>query len=517
MKAKFIKSIDNKEKEKIEEKMELLNEKIEELTNEKIRLGYVSKESREGEESNLGESAIPPSTTLYLLGLEEIDKRASVRENLELIPYEEFEDVEYLAEGGFSKVYRAKWIKGIANDNKIGWSKKDVVLKNLNNSREVSKDFLQEVYLHGLLNLAVDVVKCYGICQNHDTNDWMIVMEYISDNNLRDYLKKHSRLKIEVKIKILCDIARGLNSIHQKGLIHKDLHCGNILVNSQENNSCYIIDLGLCQPINEKDQEKVYGVLPYVAPELLSFALNPKASNLSAPYSQGSDVYSFSMIAYEVLSGLPPHCDKSHDESLGSKICDGLRPNLDEVVFFQPLKDLIRQCWNNEPLIRPTSKKLVDVLEHWIGKSDIDYLPIISYQNHPQAVYYSRLLDNKSFPKSQNFKEIDKWFDLEKELEDEIEKIEKETNLSFENESKEMMKDFIELNQKLLKGIEDSAFEDEIEKKEKKMRKRLKEKGFSEEEIGKIVRCCEKVEIVSSNQQKGEFQAKIVEIFPKNH
>ncbi|CAI2199791.1 12571_t:CDS:2, partial [Funneliformis geosporum] len=61
----------------------------------------------------------------------------------------------------------------------------------------------------------------------------------------------------------------GLNSIHEQGLIHRDLHVGNILQgNFLDTGSCCIADLGLCKPANEANQrEEVYGVLPYMAPE----------------------------------------------------------------------------------------------------------------------------------------------------------------------------------------------------------------------------------------------------------
>jgi serine/threonine protein kinase len=52
----------------------------------------------------------------------------------------------------------------------------------------------------------------------------------------------------------------------------------------------YVTDLGLSRPVNAKKEEReVYGVLPYVAPEVLQ----------GQPYTQASDVYSFGIVAYE--------------------------------------------------------------------------------------------------------------------------------------------------------------------------------------------------------------------------
>jgi serine/threonine protein kinase len=77
----------------------------------------------------------------------------------------------------------------------------------------------------------------------------------------------------------------GLKRIHQKGLIHKDFHSGNILTDSGDS---LITDLGLCRPANYKKEEgKIFGVLPYIAPEVLK----------GKPYSQASDIYSFGIVA----------------------------------------------------------------------------------------------------------------------------------------------------------------------------------------------------------------------------
>src|SRR6266496_4916266 len=70
---------------------------------------------------------------------------------LEWIPYDKFCDIEYIAKGGFGKVYRAKWIDGNIHywDNKNqNWIRyepnKFVALKSLNNSQNVTLEFLNE-------------------------------------------------------------------------------------------------------------------------------------------------------------------------------------------------------------------------------------------------------------------------------------------------------------------------------------------------------------------------------------
>src|SRR6516162_3750776 len=94
-------------------------------------------------------------------------------------------------------------------------------------------------------------------------------------------------------------------------LIHRDFHCGNILSIYTDRSS--ITDLGLCKPANKKSEEtgkQIYGVLPYVAPEVLR----------GKEYTQASDIYGLGIIAYELCTGYPPYHDIVHDGSLAIRI-----------------------------------------------------------------------------------------------------------------------------------------------------------------------------------------------------
>jgi hypothetical protein len=71
---------------------------------------------------------------------------------LEWIPYDRFNNINYIAKGGFGKVYRANWIDGRIDNwdyHNRNWKRKDqnmfVALKNLNNSKNVSMEFMSEV------------------------------------------------------------------------------------------------------------------------------------------------------------------------------------------------------------------------------------------------------------------------------------------------------------------------------------------------------------------------------------
>jgi serine/threonine protein kinase len=262
------------------------------------------------------------------------------------------------------------------------------------------------------------VVRCFGITKDPKTNNFMMVMRLL-DGSLRQYLNDGSNsINWAKKIDILDCISIGLRDIHNSGLIHRDFHCGNILSNRKY---AYITDLGLCQPANaepsQDSHKNIYGVLPYVAPEVLR----------GKEYTQASDIYGFGIIAYEICTGFPPYHDVAHDEFLAMKICQGLRPKSNYKIP-QLILDVIERCWDADPSNRPKADDLYrlsrdlynrcndirSVIYEQIKEADeineksssivqsTSFTSTLSYVTHPQAVYTSRLLNFKNLPEPKN-------------------------------------------------------------------------------------------------------------------
>src|SRR5581483_7555795 len=92
------------------------------------------------------------------------------------------------------------------------------------------------------------------------------------------------------KLELLKDSAFDLKNLHELEYFHKDFHSGNILKGGEDNLS-YISDFGLSGPSNEqKSDNKICGVLPYMAPEVLN----------GEPYTFSSDIYSFGVVMAEL-------------------------------------------------------------------------------------------------------------------------------------------------------------------------------------------------------------------------
>src|SRR5207244_10354481 len=112
--------------------------------------------------------------------------------------------------------------------------------------------------------------------------------------------------------------------------------------------SCYITDLGLCGPVDDKSSGKIYGIIPYIAPEIFQGTKNTKQS----------DVYSVGMLMWEIFAGHPPFDDGAHGPGLILKVCEGLRPPL---LLNMPIDcvQMMQRCWDMDLSKRPTMQELL--------------------------------------------------------------------------------------------------------------------------------------------------------------
>ncbi|RGB40345.1 kinase-like domain-containing protein [Rhizophagus diaphanus] len=182
-------------------------------------------------------------------------------------------------------------------------------------------------------------------------------MSYAKKGSLRKCLSDIIKFKWQDKLQLLKKIILGLKVIHESNLTHGDFHDGNILL-SDNHDELFIIDLGLCKPISEvhNDDDEIYGVLPYMAPEILR----------RNPYTPASDIYSLSMIMWEFTSGIPPFNYKAHDLELILDICN--QEKRPEIIKNTPkcYVDLMKKCWDSNSSNRPTVRMLENIVSEWI-------------------------------------------------------------------------------------------------------------------------------------------------------
>ena len=202
--------------------------------------------------------------------------------------------LEKLGEGGMGVVYKAEDLK----------LTRTVALKFLPHGHE-SHDaersrLLQEARATALLNHP-HICTIYDI-QEHDGQQF-IIMEYVDGKTLRDVLPVQ---RIQDAIYYAVQIAEALHEAHAHGIIHRDIKTENIMVNSK--NQVKVMDFGLAKFKGSLKLTRTgakVGTAAYMAPEQIR----------GEPLDARSDIFSFGIVLYEILTGKRPF-ESEYEEAL---------------------------------------------------------------------------------------------------------------------------------------------------------------------------------------------------------
>jgi len=262
------------------------------------------------------------------------------------IPYEELSEMKFLASGGFGKVYSAKY---------RGEFVAVKVLGSFCVTAETLKAFKQEV-ISCISIRSRYVVNFLGACT--EENHMALVMELMSGGTLSSLLRSQNELPWALRLKMLEEIARGINVLHSNKptILHRDLKSGNILLD--EDRHCKLADFGFAvvkeDSVSSQSDLRAEGTLAWMAPEL--FNLKPK-------FSTKSDIYAFGMIMWEIAARQIPYCGANPAVIKHCVMMEGQR---EEIPSDCPegYADLIQKCWDQVPANRPSIDSVIETLSH---------------------------------------------------------------------------------------------------------------------------------------------------------
>jgi len=267
----------------------------------------------------------------YLLKLLTTDPANMERTMLDLLPTIERENLRHLRSpggGSFGEVAEAEW---------LGQKVAQKIFGGLD-----SRSFLLEVnILAGLCH--PNIVQIFGVCTGD--RQCSFVME-IMEGDLRaaiaaldrgtstSYHRKQS-LELPVALDIMLQMAEAMQYLHRKKITHRDFKCANMLINPAQipeiaeagYMDVKVADFGTSKIINAtttiSPQTLMIGTTRWMAPEVMSEP--EKDSTKMKYYPLKSDVYSYAMTCYEILSGRTPFEGLLMRE-VAEKVRAGLRP-----------------------------------------------------------------------------------------------------------------------------------------------------------------------------------------------
>ncbi|KAF2075746.1 hypothetical protein CYY_002928 [Polysphondylium violaceum] len=260
------------------------------------------------------------------------------------LEYKDLEIIEQIGEGGFGIVYKAKLRGQIVAVKQIALTGNSQA-----NAEDIYREFRREVWLSNTLTHK-SIVSLKGYC----LDPCCIVMEFISNGTLYGYLRKGLTIPWSLKVKIALNIADAIKYLHgfNPKICHRDLKSPNILMLSDLSDGaevvCKVSDFGETRAVvtSALGRDKLSNPI-WLSPEIMR----------GEEYTEKADVYSFGIILWEILTGLLPFDEfpvahSSFMYQLEDEIMNGLRPTIPPDSN-QDYTNLIKDCWQNDPLKRP--------------------------------------------------------------------------------------------------------------------------------------------------------------------
>ncbi|KAH9929157.1 kinase-like domain-containing protein [Fomitopsis serialis] len=269
--------------------------------------------------------------------------------------------------GGHADVWRGEYLV-----SGTGWV--SVALKairiNAGSASRIRSSVCQEVIMWRRLRhpriipmLGVDT-ELFPVC---------IVSEWAEHGTITAFLK---RTPAANRLKLLVDVAEGLQYLHSETVAHGDLKSSNILIDSTLH--ARLCDFGLTtliHSINTIDpatrSNGGQGTVQYMAPEIMdpeSFGLRHAHASLEG------DIYTLAIVMWEVFAGRPPY-GSWHVGRIQREILRGTRPSRvvdalsESLGLSNSVWDLMERCWRSDPGERPPIGQVLPVLTYALATS----------------------------------------------------------------------------------------------------------------------------------------------------
>jgi len=236
-----------------------------------------------------------------------------------------YQIIKKIGSGGMSTVYLSIQLN-------VG---REVALKvlspELRNDAVFGDQFFKEANIVGGFSHP-NIISIYDVFKHE--NHFCMAMDYLSSDSCKDRIKKQAISPLDA-LKILKEVAQGLEHIHQKQFIHCDIKPENILF--RMNGQAVITDFGIARPIPDDKTNQVAGTPYYMSPE--------QAQGYSLDIR--TDIYSLGILLFEMLTQEVPYKGKD-PVAIAIKHVSSPIPQLPEELH--ALTPLLTKCMAKKPL-----------------------------------------------------------------------------------------------------------------------------------------------------------------------
>ena len=203
-----------------------------------------------------------------------------------------YEILEVIGTGGMAVVYKARCHRL----NRL------VAIKILKDEFAGDEEFRRRFHAEGEAVAMLshpNIVQVYDVSTSDDAN--YIVMELIDGISLKQYMEKKGVLNWKETLHFAMQIAKALEHAHSRGIIHRDIKPHNVMV--LKNGSVKVMDFGIARVMNKSNTltKEALGSVHYISPE------QAKGGHTD----NRSDLYSLSVVMYEMMAGRPPYDGES--------------------------------------------------------------------------------------------------------------------------------------------------------------------------------------------------------------
>ena len=233
-----------------------------------------------------------------------------------------------------------------------------------------------------------NVVRVYAVGETDGLGLPFIVMQYVEGPSLAQWMEQHPRSTERDGRRIIGEVAAGLAAAHARGLLHRDVKPGNVLLEA-DSGRAYVADFGVSAALATSSPEAtgsltatghVVGTPIYMSPEQAA----------GEPLTDKSDVYSLGVMAYELLVGELPFKATTAMGWAAAHLRDTPTPVAHRRADLSPeVSRLVDRCVAKHPMDRPTASDVERGMMPTLA-SEIEWPPPGMYWLHGRARILTR-------------------------------------------------------------------------------------------------------------------------------